>query len=45
MLVFAAFFSIVLNLVAAVSKCKSFSDCHALGLSTMKKIEAQNELK
>ena len=40
MLVFA-----LLSIVAAVSKCKSFSDCNALGLSTMKKMKAQNDLK
>jgi len=45
MLVFGACLCIILNLVAANSKCKSFSDCHALGLSTMKKIKAQNDLK
>ena len=44
MLVFATL-SIVFNLVAAVSKCKSFSDCNALGLSAMKKMKAQNALK
>jgi len=49
MLVFAAYFSMILNLVNAEethSKCTgSFSECHALGLSTMEKFILTYELK